>query len=459
VSIPQPLSPVVQTIRRNGLSNIRHPALRDSPVRPRRTVNVRSALLLFHRWNGLFMAAFLAIIGVTGSLLAFNTELERVFAPQLFANVRPGVAPLDLATLATRAEALVPGARVRGVVFTEPDHVQVYTEPKIDPSTGRPYDLGFDELYLDPWTGAELGRRMRGDLSQGIINLMPFVYEVHWTLTLGNFGWTFFGILAVLWTLDCFVGFYLTLPRGSGGFWRRWRVAWEVKWSASSFRVNLDLHRAAGLWLWIVLLFFAWSSVMMNLRPVYERVIRIAFDYQSPRESRTALPVPNERPRLNWHSAESAGEKLMAEQATLHGFQVEQPLGLAYNPETGTYTYEIRSSRDVFRRSPKGGSTYIELDGNSGEFVSLFQPTGVRRGNTVESWLYALHMARVFGRPYQIFVCVLGLFVTMLSVTGVYIWWRKREVRRFTASQAISFANRRAAGSAAIPTPCEEGQL
>ena len=37
--------------------------------------------------------------------------------------------------------------------------------------------------------------------------------------------------------------------------------------------------------------------------------------------------------------------------------------------------------------------------------MTIFRPTGGHSGNTLESWLYALHMTRVFGRAYQIFVC------------------------------------------------------
>jgi uncharacterized iron-regulated membrane protein len=62
------------------------------------------------------------------------------------------------------------------------------------------------------------------------------------------------------------------------------------------------------------------------------------------------------------------------------------------------------------------------LSGDTGTFFQLSQSTGERIGNTVESWLYALHMTRVFGRPYQIFVCALGFAVSMLSITGVYLW-------------------------------------
>jgi len=50
-------------------------------------------------------------------------------------------------------------------------------------------------------------------------------------------------------------------------------------------------------------------------------------------------------------------------------------------------------------------------------------------------------MARVFGRPYQVFVCLLGLVVAMLSVTGVYIWWKKRRGRKLGALANAKIAN------------------
>lgn len=34
--------------------------------------------------------------------------------------------------------------------------------------------------------------------------------------------------------------------------------------------------------------------------------------------------------------------------------------------------------------------------------------------------------------PYRIFVCVLGIVIVMLSVTGVYIWLKKRCARRIS---------------------------
>jgi hypothetical protein len=52
--------------------------------------------------------------------------------------------------------------------------------------------------------------------------------------------------LALVWTLDCLIGFYLTLPVSTGAFWRRWKPAWLVKWKAGAYRLNFDLRRAGG---------------------------------------------------------------------------------------------------------------------------------------------------------------------------------------------------------------------
>lgn len=387
------------------------------------------------------MAAFLFVAGITGSILAFNSELERVFAPQLFAEPARGMRPLDLATLAERADAIVPNGRAEIVSYADVNQVKVDFLPRIDPATNRQYNLGFDEFFIDPWTGKELGRRIRGDLSQGVVNLMPFIYDVHWTLFAGSIGQWILGSVALLWTLDCFVGFYLTLPRRSGGFWPRWRHAWWVKWRASPFRVNFDLHRASGLWLWATLFIFAWSSVMMNIRPVYERVMYALFDYESITKTFYAHAHHNETPRLNWHDALNTGQRLMAEQSRQKDFRSGQPIGLAYFAETGAYLYEVRGSRDLFERAPKGGGTAVMFDGDTGELRSFSQPTGERLGNTLESWLYALHMARIFGRAYQVFVCFLGLAVALLSFTGVYIWWKKRRVRNLSERPRSSKAD------------------
>lgn len=382
-----------------------------------------------HRWAGLLMALFLVVVGLTGTLLAFRVKLDRQLNPQLYADGKPGQPPLDLATLAERAEALVPEARP-GFFSIEFGQSVIALRPRTNPATRQPYQLAFDHLILDPYTGRELGRCCDNDARHWRMRVMPFIYDLHANLVVGPTGEWILGVVALVWTLDCFVGFYLTLPRSTGGFWNRWKVAWQIKWWANTIRVNFDLHRAGGLWFWLLSLVFAWSSVMLALRPVYERVTRTVFDYQTGESliASALLSQPNEHPHLGWRDAQAAGERLMAEQAAQHGFAITRPYGLAYIPEFGVYAYDVRCSADI---RGSGWDTGVWIDGDTGALRHVFLPSGQHAGNTISTWLWGLHYGDIHDfLPYRILVSFFGLAIVMLSATGIYIWWKKRRVRK-----------------------------
>ncbi|WP_026602888.1 PepSY-associated TM helix domain-containing protein [Methylomonas sp. 11b] len=400
-------------------------------------MKIRPFWVLVHRYAGLAMTVFLIIVGLTGSLLAFYSELEHLISPQLSAPAS-SLPRLSPPLLKAKAELLVPQGNVVST-WLEHDAAHLDVAPRTDPASGKPYELGFTQLILNPYTGEELGRRTWGAISEGWINLMPFVYKLHYALALEEIGGWILGITALVWTLDCFVGFYLTLPAAkktkmvavageSRSFWQRWAPAWKIKWQGSNYRINFDLHRAGGLWLWAMLLVFAWSSVYMNLSDtVYAPVTRAVFtDYHEPWIDFPDLEKPLEQPAVAWVDAYRIAVDLMDQAARQQGFTIESQQGFRYNPAKGFYVYNVRSSADV---EEKHGSTRVVIDANTGVQKLLLLPTGQYVGNTVTSWLAALHMADVFGMPYRIFVCVLGLAIVMLSVTGVVIWLKKRRAR------------------------------
>lgn len=405
--------------------------------------------MLAHRWLGLAMTVFLVVVGLTGSLLAFFDELNETLTPKLFPPVRVGI-PLDAATLARRAEALVPQARVNSVYLGQPGTAIVRMGPRISPDTGKPFKLNFNQLFLDPISGEELGRRQTMGIPTSVDSLMPFIYRLHYNLALDEIGGWILGIAALVWTIDCFISFYLTLPamrRKHGaqkgvpatlpekealpqrrGFLTRWKPSWLVKWKASAYRINFDLHRAGGLWVWIALLIYAWSSVYMNLHEtVYAPATRMALDYPARFSEFPVRDKPVNQPLLDWKQAQETAKRLLSELAALHNFTIERPIGLSLDRVRGIYTYTVRSSRDIQDRR---GRTAIAIDANSGELKSLQLPSGQYNGLTVTMWLNALHDANVFGLPYRIFVCVLGLLIVMLSVTGVVIWLKKRRAKK-----------------------------
>ncbi|MGQ0555623.1 MAG: PepSY-associated TM helix domain-containing protein [Nitrospiraceae bacterium] len=408
----------------------------------------RHAWVVIHRWAGLVMAGFLIIVGLTGSLLAFYPELQRALNPHWYPDREPATW-LPASALAEQVESQDLRVQVIRIELSAFDETTTaWVAPRHDPATHEIAELDADRLILDPATGEVLDRRRYAAITQGWANLMDFIYSLHYALALGMTGMWILGICALVWTVDCFVGFYLTLPAGPGvkgtapktldrSWWARWKPAWLVKLKSSAYRLNFDLHRAGGLWTLVLLLIFAWSSVYMNLwDTVYTWTTQTLFEYHTIWTEIPPRAQPLEQPKLSWREAQARGEALMAEQSAQHGFAVEQPVALGFDAERGTYTWQVRTNMEIDDRSRRY-TTQVLFDADTGALRLVLLPSGQYTGNTISNWLYALHMANVFGLPYRIFVCLLGLVVTMLSVTGVYIWSKKRRSRLLAAARRL----------------------
>ncbi len=91
-----------------------------------------------------------------------------------------------------------------------------------------------------------------------------------------------------------------------------------------------------------------------------------------------------------------------------------------------TYTYAVRTERD---QSDRGANSTVTFSGDTGRLLRVDLPTGEHAGNTVDYWLNQLHVAGVFGLPYRVFVSAFGVFVAVITVTGVVGWMKKRTAR------------------------------
>jgi uncharacterized iron-regulated membrane protein len=395
---------------------------------------LRAVALWTHRYVGLLMTVFLVVAGLTGSLLAFYHELDETLNPSLYeVQHAPGARRLDPFEQREAVERQLPaGLRAQRVSFEAREGVASLVEVSAAAGAEREHD---DELFLDPYSGHLLGSRRWGDITQGTRNLMPFLYRLHYSLALGEVGTTLFGVTALLWTLDCFVGAYLTFPwsrpheRRTPRVWlARWKPAWLVR-GGQLFSWVFTWHRASGLWVWAMLLVFAWSGVALNLREVYKPVMGAAFGLEEPAYMRLPrLDPPALEPTLGWREAHRRGQALMADKAAAAGFEVLAERRLVFEPELGAYRYQVQSSLDV---SDSYASTSVHFDARDGHLLAFDAPTGQNAGQTLTTWLYQLHFGSVrgLGLPYRVFVCLMGLAVAVLSVTGAWVWWVKRAKR------------------------------
>jgi uncharacterized iron-regulated membrane protein len=154
---------------------------------------------------------------------------------------------------------------------------------------------------------------------------------------------------------------------------------------------------------------------------------------------RPPLPEPKLNPAMDWRTAYATGQRLMAEQARQIGFKTMEEESLSYDTNLGLYSYNMLSDHNIFDHF---GATSVFFDGDTGELLAVFLPSGQNSGVTITLWFFVLHTAAVWGLPYQIFVCCMGIVVAMLSITGVYIWLKKRKARRFSKARRISATRR-----------------
>jgi len=417
-------------------------------------ISVRQVLVKLHRYVGLTLALFLIVIAATGSIITFYSELERAVDSKLrvVEPRKPAWTLQDLLAIRERLQAQDPRSHLSSLQFPQRPDESLFSrvEGAIDPATGGPFELDYTEVFANPYTGERLGERLFGHFSLQPKDLIAQIYFLHYALVLPEMlGALFVGVLSLIWTLDCFVGFYLTLPPGGGGarsaaavgrksFLSRWKTAWKIKRRAGANRLVYDLHRATSLWLWLILLVFAWTGFALNLPGPYARVMSSITDYEHYQEvsHRAPLATPLVRPPLDWYKALQLGQRYLAEQAQIQGFSIERPAALDYRRDLGVYFYLAHTSRDLKdggRRtetdSPATAAT-IAIDARDGRFLGIQVPTGQRAGNTFSSWIVALHIASVFGLPWKIAVCLIGILLVVITVTGVLIWWRKRGSRQ-----------------------------
>lgn len=378
---------------------------------------MRTKLVLVHRYLGLALAGLLFLAGLTGAMLAFQRELDAALNPDLYRAQSTGaILPMDI--LKTRAEQQLAGAAV--VAIQPPWRPGESVMVSVEPSSGAA-PLAYDEAFLDPHNGQMLGKRLWGSCCFERVNLIPFIYKLHFSLHLpGVWGLWITGGAAALWTFDCFVALALAAPRRRGV--TAWRRVLSIKLRTSDQRRIVDLHRAPGLWLWAILLIIAATGVGLNLRDqVFAPIVSLFSPVAPPIFER---PVP----------AKSLPERIGFDGAVDRAEQVARSDGRPGTVAHILYSADLHAYGVALARTggdPRAGlgPDWYYVDTRDGTLRSLELAGRGSAGDLVMQSRFPLHTGLILGSLGQLLVCIAGLATAILSVTGVAIWARKRRAR------------------------------
>jgi len=432
-------------------------------------LNMRRICLWIHRYTGLVMAGFLIIAGFTGSLLAFHDELDNVFNHQLAQIERQDEPQLPIATLHDKVVAAYPEYNFSSMpTSVAADKSTVFSVDRVRGQSAKNQPKApFQEVYINPYNGDILGTRDKDEWAWR--NTMWKVFWLHRDLLLGDIGKLLLGVIALLWTINCFIGFYLTLPRTvkkshethrktvkkRASFIKRWLSAWKIRRKTNTFKLNYDVHHAFGLWLWLMLFVIAWSSVGFNLQQVYKPVMQAVVGLES-REGKegkegkerekgkshksdkfSAQVLPNVTPVIN-ATADIVNKansiEYVSKQANIaaqkNGVTVQKLLGIRWVAEDNQWQMRFKTDKDI---GTHGGASSITVDAATGKVEKVNFGYQSSFGTKADQWLSTLHMGHishgVSHLAYQIFLALIGLAVVVLSGTGVYLWAKGRQQR------------------------------
>ncbi|AOI80056.1 PepSY-associated TM helix domain-containing protein [Burkholderia sp. NRF60-BP8] len=409
---------------------------------------LRPFLVRLHRWFGLAIALFLFVAGLTGALIAWDHELDAALNPDFYI-ARSGAAPLaPLAPLelAARIEAADPRVQVTYLPLAiEPGHtLQAGVMPRTDPATGQPYALGFSQIAVDPATGTVQGRREWGAPSLARLDLMPFIYRLHYSLFLPvyggiNFGFWVMGVVGIVWAIDSLIALVLAFPN-----LKSWRKSFAFRVRRGGYPLVFDLHRSGGVWVWGLLLIVAVTSISMNLavpvvRPLVSLVSPLAeTPYTNPEHFPPAPPGSPVLPRERIvEIARSAGRDAGI---------AAPPGALLFAPAMNAYAVGFfmpgNDHGDVGL-----GNAWLYWNVVTGKPVAAQVPGRGSAGDLFMQAQFPLHSGRIAGVAGRVAVSVLGIVIAMLSVTGICIWVKKRSarVRAARSARAVVSASSRAA--------------
>lgn len=352
---------------------------------------MRRLFFNLHLYTGLTAAVFILIFGLTGSIMAFEPEIDHILHWRR-SYVKPEGRPLSLAQIGALVAKQFPGERIGG--FSVP------SSPDLSFSVG----LRGRTLFINPYSGEFLGTQTAG------IDLLGRIHQLHLRLLLldsPKLGKQIMSWAGVAMAFLLLSGVYLWWPY----------MRFRIQWKGSSRRVWFDIHAVVGIFSFLFLLLLTVTGILIgfeeNTVPMF---YRITGSSPSQQQRVNITPPPGAQPIGPDRALEIA-------RAALPGawpFQVNVP-----GPK-GAYQIRARYPEDL----TPGGRSFVTVDQYSGQVLFAEGSRTAPAGARIVIANRALHTGDILGIPSKAVMSAACLMAVIQVVSGVTIWWKKRKAGR-----------------------------
>ena len=358
---------------------------------------MRNLLLKVHLYLGLVAAVFLVILGVTGAIIAFETDIDHwVHRSLWYVETRPRMLPEEDLVRAVQ-ERFAP-ARVTAIqIWRQHDLVQVM----------QMSDRA--AVYINPYDGAIRGRTTGQNRTQRTLGM---IHQVHLRLAPDPRSMPTFS--AVGKKIISFAGLFLVVlvPTGVILWWRTRRAS--IKWGGSWFRICFDAHHMIGIYAALFLFIIAVTGVMIGFDFGEEAVYSLT--HSAPPVFREKQPQSTLAPGAKPIGADRAAEIARGAMPEASVAVIQLPA----NPK-GAYNVQMR----VPEETSEAVHSYVVVDQFSGQVLKVKNFKTDSMGYRVIRFNRSIHTGDVMGTPTHILMSLSSLLLVAMVITGVVIWWKK----------------------------------
>lgn len=341
---------------------------------------MRALWLQVHLWLGLTLGAVGVVVGLTGSVLVFDHEIDALLNPSRYAVSGPD-ASLSFADYSASAAKFLEGrARVAILRLPEREGLPVVALAR---GTGG----GFYRVFVDPPTGKVLEAVEGG-------GLIGWVHRFHENLSLREYrGREVVGVVGIAMFLSSLTGFYLWWPGR-----RRFRHALGVR---AGVALSRNLHTLAGFYGSAMLALLSFTGIWLAYPNALGSPRNPQVVAESPAGKGAKRLAPDDAARI---AREAYGEAKLVS------------LGFPAGP-TGTYRVNLRHEE---------GPVSVFVDPGSGKILLRMDGTTRNAGDRFNAWQRRLHAGDAFGGAWKWILAATGALPALLAATGLLLWLRRR---------------------------------
>jgi uncharacterized iron-regulated membrane protein len=360
---------------------------------------IKSITNWLHLWAGLASGTILIIVALTGSLLAFEAELEPVFFKHYHV-VDPVGTRLSLDSVVTLAQNAFDGQKVSRIIV----HAEANRSVEVRVGTKGENNKGVKLVYVNPYNGQILYK--------GVYNKKFFqqVRSLHRFLLLGDTGKIITGISCAICFFLTISGLILWWPANKNALKQRFKI----KWNASGKRLNWDLHAVTGFYLSIFLLAVTFTGLIMSYDWLEDTILKMA-DGKIAKEAKVKSP--------------SKGKEI---KAGIYQDILQQTNQIYTGDGFVAFVVPAKPSQAISVTKENTNAAIVSsdmayFDAKNGSLIKKIPFEKLTLGAKIRKMITPTHTGSLLGWPGKILALLVALFTASLPISGLLIWLGKRK--------------------------------